>query len=145
MIDEEATHPSSQWQFRVASSTDRLPRLRSRLRRLLRPLGLPRSTLHDIILSTHEAVVNGMVHGNGLDPAKQVTVTVTIGGEGVVVYVADEGPGFGWRAWLRHLRREGQDPMALRGRGVLLMSRLMDRVCFNEAGNAVELVKRLGS
>lgn len=134
---------SSPWQIHLPSSTDQLPELRLQVRRLLRPLGLTRSVLHDIVLSTHEAVVNGMVHGNRLDPAKQVTVTVVVRDEQVLVRVADEGPGFDWRSWCRHLDRDRQDPMAVRGRGVLLMLNLMDAVTFSEAGNAVQLVKRL--
>lgn len=142
-MDEEAKLPPSRWEIHLQSSTDQLPKLRLRLRRLLRPLGLARSVVHDIVLSTHEAVVNGMVHGNGLDPAKSVTVTVMIHGQRVVVQVADEGRGFDWKSWLEHLERDRQDPTAVRGRGVLLMSRLMDGVAFGESGSVVRLVKEL--
>ena len=80
---------------------------------------------------------------NGLDPAKSVTVTVAIDSERVLVQIADEGRGFDWRSWLEHLERDRQDPTAVRGRGVLLMSRLMDGVAFGGSGNVVRLAKRL--
>ncbi len=143
IMNEEPKLLSSRWQIDVPSSTDQLSGLRRQVRHRLQPLGLTCSALHDIVLSTHEAVVNAIVHGNRLDPTKEVTVTVVIRSESVLVHIADEGPGFDWRSWLQHLHRDRQDPMAVGGRGVLLMSRLMDRVVFNEAGNVVQLVKRL--
>ncbi len=142
MAEEQRLRPS-RWRIRLPSSTAQLPQFRERLRRLLRPLNLADSTVHDIVLSTHEAVVNGMVHGNRLDARKAVTVTVELGGPGVVIRVADEGPGFGWRSWLRRLQRQSLDPQALEGRGLLLISRLMDGVCFSDPGNVVRLTKRL--
>lgn len=84
-----------------------------------------------------------MLHGNRLDARKTVMVTVELGDPGVVIRVADEGPGFEWRSWLRRLQQQSLDPQALEGRGLLLISRLMDGVCFSDPGNVVRLTKRL--
>jgi serine/threonine-protein kinase RsbW len=142
-MDQGRTGGFARWEIHLRSSTDQLRHLRARLRRLLRPLHLTSSTLHDIVLSAHEAAVNGMVHGNRLDLGKQVTVTVELHGDSVAIEVADEGPGFDWQPWLRCLQQARLAPEAVQGRGLLLISELVDRVSFNEAGNIVRLVKRV--
>ena len=81
-MDGEQQGHSSRWQIRLPSSTDELPRLRAWLRRLLRHLKVSDSEIQDVVLSTHEVVINAMGHGNQFDPTKQVTVTVEIGTEG---------------------------------------------------------------
>jgi len=54
--------------------------------------------------------------------------------------VQDEGPGFDWRTLPDP--KDAQNLVKACGRGVLLMRSFMDEVRFNEAGNAVTMVKR---
>ncbi len=76
-----------------------------------------------------EALSNAMVHGNRLEPQKQVRVTVFGDGDRFGIVLEDEGEGFG-TADLPDL----DDPEALlreRGRGIMLIDHYMDRVRYN--------------
>lgn len=128
----------------LPSSTHRLAPLRASLRRLLRERAIPESIVHDIVLATHEAAVNAMVHGNGLDEARHVQVDVEASATQVVVWVQDGGTGFDWQEWLRRGRQHPTPPDALKGRGILVMTAVMDDVAFNDTGNVVRMTRRLG-
>ena len=91
-------------------------------------------------LALEEAVVNGMKHGNGGDPAKRVRVRCHIAPDAVVAEVEDEGPGFDPDLVPDPTRPENRD--APGGRGLLLMRHFMTGVRFSERGNRVLLHKR---
>ena len=85
-----------------------------------------------------EALANAMMYGNARDPGKQVKLEAWVSASRIRIRVTDEGAGF--------------DPDALpdptlpqnlsraRGRGVYLITELMDEVTFNEQGNSIEMV-----
>ena len=98
---------------------------------------------HDVFsihLALEEALVNAIEHGNALDESKQVQVQCRMSDDLMQIEVTDQGDGF--------------DPDGLpdptdeahrarpSGRGVMLMRRFMDRVQFNEKGNAVLMEKQ---
>ncbi|MBM3472101.1 MAG: ATP-binding protein [Armatimonadetes bacterium] len=141
----QANHDVRRWHFRLPSSTLQLAPLRARLHRLLRDLGLPPGIIHDLVLATHEAVVNAMIHGNAQDDTKCVEMTIEVSRTDVVVRVADQGQGFDGQAWLEQHREQPTPPDALRGRGILVMDAVMDDVAFSRLGNVVLLTKRLGA
>jgi len=142
-MSREPSHAPIRRRFRLPSSLEQLAPLRAQLRSLLRTLGLPEATIHDVVLATHEAAVNGMVHGNGGDETRRVEVEVTAGSGQLVVQVSDEGNGFGWREWLRRGLEHPPPPDALSGRGIRVMASVMDEVTYNRPGSAVRLTKRL--
>jgi len=87
----------------------------------------------ELLIAMTEAVNNAIVHGNKLDPAKQVKVTFELAGEKLLRFtVEDEGPGFDFN----HL----PDPTAPEniekphGRGVFLMRHLSDKCEFLDNG-----------
>jgi serine/threonine-protein kinase RsbW len=91
-------------------------------------------------LAVEEAVVNGIKHGNGGDPGKQVRVHYHVRPEQVLLMIEDEGPGF--------KPDELPDPRSDEclerpcGRGVFLMRFYMTWVQFNERGNSVTMCKK---
>jgi len=90
-----------------------------------------------------EALSNAMLYGNEEDPRKRVRVEVTLGDTEIRVQVTDEGHGFD-----PDLVPDPTSPANLvkpGGRGLFLMRQLMDEVHFNDRGNSVTLVLRLGS
>lgn len=131
------------WWISLPSSPDRLASLRRRLRQFLQGLGLSPSIIHDIVLATHEAAVNGMIHGNAQDKRRRVYVEVEARPRTVIVEVRDEGAGFDWQAWLRHLDTKPTPPDAPSGRGILVMRALTDSLTFNRCGNRVRLTRRV--
>jgi serine/threonine-protein kinase RsbW len=127
----------------LPSATERLGPLRALLRRLLRDHGIGEPIIHDVVLATHEATVNAMIHGNGLDEAKKVRLEVKISATDVVVWVQDQGQGFDWQEWLRRRRGKPPPPDALNGRGIAVMTAVMDDVAFNGVGNVVRMARGL--
>jgi serine/threonine-protein kinase RsbW len=100
-------------------------------------------TSHDIFgvhLALEEAVVNAIKHGNKLDRNKKVHVECKLSPEAFWINIADEGQGFDPRSV-----PDCTDPDHIQlphGRGLLLMHCYMNRVEYNERGNAVTMEKR---
>ncbi len=92
-----------------------------------------------IKLALEEALTNAVKHGNCNDASKQLVVRYRVDPRRTVIMVRDEGCGF----------RPNQIPDPTRdenlerpnGRGIMLMNAYMTRVCFNEAGNEVWMLK----
>jgi serine/threonine-protein kinase RsbW len=126
----------------VPSLKSQLSPLRAQLRELLSRRRLSESAVHDLVLAVHEAVVNAMVHGNRLDPERSVRLRIEFRAREVEVEVADEGGGFDWRGWLVRVQCEGVPPDSPSGRGIRVISCVMDRIAYNASGNVVHLTKR---
>ena len=103
-----------------------------------------RTWRHWIGLAVREAVANAIKHGNRLDPAKPVDVTVELGADEVEIRVRDRGAGFD--------PDRVKDPLAPEnrfradGRGILYMNRSMDEVRYSfhpDGGTVVTLRRRL--
>jgi serine/threonine-protein kinase RsbW len=125
--------------FRMASARAAVAPAVERVLRAARPAGLDDEQRDNLAVAMAEALSNAAVHGNALDARREVSVTVEVEADGrVVVEVADEGKGFDHGGVV-----DPTDParrLIPGGRGVFLMRRLVDRLEYNEAGNAVRLV-----
>jgi serine/threonine-protein kinase RsbW len=92
-----------------------------------------------VSLALTEAVVNAIRHGNLQDLNKQVRVTCKLSRRRLLIEVADQGPGFD--------PSRVPDPTAPdrleipSGRGLMLMRSYMNRVQYNDRGNAVVMEK----
>ena len=110
---------------------------------LLEQLGIHGWSPSDIFaihLAAEEAIVNAIVHGNRLNPAKRVHVACEVSAELARVEITDEGPGFDPYKVPDCTKDERLD--APGGRGVMLMRSFMTRIEYNAKGNAVVLEKR---
>ena len=85
-----------------------------------------------------EALANAMMYGNARDPGKRVTLEAWVSETRVRVRVTDEGTGFDPEALPDPTLP--QNRTRARGRGVYLITELMDEVTFNARGNSVEMV-----
>lgn len=89
-----------------------------------------------------EALSNAMLYGNDSDPLKRVLVEVTMGPGCITARVTDQGGGFDPDSipdptTPSNLFKTG-------GRGIFLMRSLLDEVTYNDRGNSVTLILRLG-
>jgi serine/threonine-protein kinase RsbW len=91
-------------------------------------------------LAVEEAVVNGIKHGNGGDPGKQVRVQYRVTPEQALLMIEDEGPGFHPGELPDPCGEEFLDRPC--GRGVFLMRFYTTWVRFNERGNGVLMCKK---
>lgn len=93
------------------------------------------SEVFPVELLLRESLNNAMIHGNRGDEKKSIRAEFRIGRKWLVLRVADEGAGFGYRK----NRREPPDPEATGGRGLVIYGLYADRVSFNIQGNQVSL------
>jgi serine/threonine-protein kinase RsbW len=106
-------------------------------------LGYPLRDILRLRLALEEAILNGLLHGNGGDPAKQVVVRYAVSPEEVVGEVEDEGPGF--------VPERVPDPRAPEnltkpsGRGLLLMRHFTTWLRYHGRGNRVSMCLRLAA
>jgi anti-sigma regulatory factor (Ser/Thr protein kinase) len=107
---------------------------------------------NELATAFREVLLNAMEHGAGFDPNKVIEVAAVRTDRTIVYYFKDPGPGFNPRApglvateddplsHLSYREAEGKRPG---GFGMLLTSKLVDEVHYNERGNEVFLVKHL--
>jgi len=93
--------------------------------------------VENIDLALREALVNAIVHGNKGDPTKAVRVCVALSEDcSALLVVKDAGPGFDPNQLPNPVI--SQNLLSSRGRGILLINRLMDDVRFTfENGTAI--------
>jgi serine/threonine-protein kinase RsbW len=90
---------------------------------------------YGVELLLREALTNAVLHGGGPHPGRRVRCEVAVGRTKARLSVADDGPGFDWRA----VSASEADETATSGRGLKIYAVYADRVTFNEAGNRVVL------
>jgi serine/threonine-protein kinase RsbW len=116
-------------------------------------LAEPRRWLHDQLDRHHygphdtfavrtgfeEAANNAISHGNDGDPAKRVTIEISVDDDRVEIDIEDEGTGFDYT----HVEDPRKEENLLRdsGRGVMLIRSFLDKVQYQGRGNRVRLVK----
>jgi serine/threonine-protein kinase RsbW len=101
--------------------------------------GWPPSDIFAIHLAAEEALVNAIVHGNQLDPAKRVHVSCEVSPERAWLEITDEGTGFDPASVPDCTLEDRLDVPS--GRGVMLMRSFMTRIHYNAKGNSVVLEK----
>lgn len=97
----------------------------------------------NILISLTEAANNAIIHGNGSDPSKTVTITADLDARGKALSftVTDQGKGFDHNNLADPTAPENIDQPC--GRGVFLMMQLADMVVFSNHGSTVEMQFRI--
>jgi serine/threonine-protein kinase RsbW len=111
------------------------------LNRRLLELGIVNPGDSEVIIALDEAIVNAIKHGNKSDPSKAVRIIAELSPRGARFTVKDEGLGFS-----RDGLPDPTDPLRLlvpSGRGLLLISHIMDEVRHNECGNEICMSRRV--
>jgi serine/threonine-protein kinase RsbW len=98
---------------------------------------LSADTHGNILISLTEAVTNAILHGNGSDCSKSVSISLRRQKDALSIRVSDEGPGFN--------PTEIPDPTCTElieccgGRGLYLIRHLSDECRFMRGGSTVEM------
>ncbi|MEX0982280.1 MAG: ATP-binding protein [Bacteroidales bacterium] len=104
-------------------------------------LNLSDEVYGNILVATMEATNNAIVHGNQSDPEKQVKVYIVKKERDLLIRIIDQGKGFDYTSVPDPTSPENIEK--INGRGLFLMKRLSDGMCFEEQGRVVELKFRI--
>lgn len=99
-----------------------------------------------------EALGNAAEHGNKNDPERMIHVNYLRAADRVTAVITDEGTGFDTTSFLaraeqvsalEHTRSRRANEVRPGGLGVFIMKQTCDKIGFNDAGNAIYLMKYL--
>ena len=91
----------------------------------------------NILISLTEAVSNAMLHGNGGDQSKTVSISLRRQKDAVAIRVSDQGSGFNPSKVPDPTSQECIEECG--GRGIFLMRNLADECKFSKNGSTVEM------
>lgn len=121
----------------VRSDTDLIPEVSSFIFDILSSVRIDGDKLNNLGLALSEALSNAMVHGNKLDPKKNVTVTLNVYDSTIEISIKDGGQGFA--------PSEVPDPtkpeniLKDSGRGIYIMQSFVDDLYYNFSDEGTEL------
>ena len=121
----------------VPSDPDFIPAIDEFVLSKINCLNLVEDTLNDLSLSVSEAISNAMVHGNKLDPNKDVTVLIIISDDELILSIMDEGDGFDPDSVPDPTKPE--NIMLDSGRGIHIMRSFIDDLVYNFSSEGTEL------
>ncbi|MGH9481595.1 MAG: ATP-binding protein [Terriglobales bacterium] len=103
--------------------------------------GFDEGERHRIAMAVREITVNAVMHGNGYDRHKKVTIEFSLSPDELVVDIRDQGNGFDSRVVADPLAPENL--LRQTGRGIFLAKAFMDQVDVHpsSAGTSVRMIK----
>jgi serine/threonine-protein kinase RsbW len=124
--------------LQLASEMESIVELESFLESLQKALAIPEEVFGNIQMCMNEAVINSIIHGNGLDKSKKVYLNAeSVSGKKLIFTIKDEGAGFDYNQVSDPTLPENLE--ALSGRGIYIIRHLADQIIFNKEGNELEL------
>ena len=130
-------------ELRFASRIEAVDEAAAAVAEFLNRLGIGEDIAFGIDMAVREAVTNAVVHGNKLDKAKEVELTLRNTPEVFEISVHDQGSGFN--------PNEVPDPtteeniLKTSGRGIFFMRNFMDEVDWSadpKGGTSVRMIKK---
>ena len=100
-------------------------------------LNISQDNYGKIMVSAMEAVNNAIIHGNKSESSRKVIISISHKRNILKISVEDEGQGF--KPGLIPDPTKPENIEKVSGRGVFLMSKLADKIEFNEKGNIVTM------
>jgi serine/threonine-protein kinase RsbW len=123
--------------FKIESNILNLRIVENAIDEISTEIGFNQDNYGKILVSTLEAVNNAIIHGNKKDESKSVEIEISFKRNILRVSVSDEGKGFKPKEIPDPTKPENIENLS--GRGVFLMSKLADKIEFNEIGNKVTM------
>jgi serine/threonine-protein kinase RsbW len=112
-----------------------------RVLRMVAEAGCSDGIEHDVELALREALANAVRHGAKNDPSKEIHCTVACHAtRGLLIVIEDGGEGFDLASVPDCLA--GENVLSHHGRGIYLITRLMDEVRFGQRGSRIHMIKR---
>lgn len=117
--------------------------------KLLLYCGLDEESQVTLGAAFREALANAAQHGNKYRRDKMLEVLYLLDKQKIILSVTDSGPGFDWQNFVRvgqtadaiGKARQSYKEGRLGGLGIMLMSRCVDKIEYNDSGNVITLTK----
>jgi len=123
--------------LKIASKTDSL----NLVEKFVDDFSVCNNINHDVygnlLIAALEATNNAITHGNKLVESKQVEIAFALDDDSVLLTVKDEGAGFDYSNIPDPTAPENMENMS--GRGVFLMSKLSDKIEFENNGSFIRM------
>lgn len=127
------------YSFTIKSSTDQITKTIQQFDKLLEDARCCSSrTRSELSTALSEALANAIIHGNKKQPQKTVKADIRITKEKIQLTIKDQGTGFEFKELPNPLNPK--NITKTNGRGVYLMSFLMDEVKFTRKKDGMEVV-----
>jgi len=123
--------------LKIASKTDSLHLVERFVDDFSARYALEQDVYGNVLIAALEAANNAITHGNKLNENKQVEVVFEIDDTHIFLTVKDEGPGFDYHNLPDPTSPDKIENMS--GRGVFLMTKLSDKIEFEENGSFVKM------
>ncbi len=123
--------------LRLSSDPRNIAEVENFVHRIVHRYRLDSDQQGNILISLTEAVNNAIIHGNGQDRSKKVSIRLRENRGRLAIQVSDEGKGFDYRKIPDPTKPENLHKCG--GRGVFLMQSLSDGLSFRNGGRTVEM------
>lgn len=119
----------------ISSKLRNIDHVREFVREIFKESNLNMNSFNRIFLGISEAVNNAIMHGNKMNPEKNVFIKMNLQGNTMNVEVEDEGNGFNDL----HLfdPTNGENIKREHGRGIYILSKIADELAFKDNGRKV--------
>ena len=130
--------------YTLDSTLDSVDKAEDAAAKLAASAGFSEEDRYRIAIAVREAAVNAVLHGNGSNPQKKMTVSYENTGDSLVITIADQGNGLDPKCIPDPLAPENL--LKQSGRGIFLIRSFMDEVRFRalEPGTEITLIKHVG-
>ncbi len=139
--DGQQSGPHIQLELSLRSEVSAISPFVDTFMRLIRKCKWVPGSEKDVETALQEALANAVVHGNHEDREKKVYIGCRGGTDEISIVIRDEGQGFDTGAVPNPTAPENIE--SNHGRGIYLMTALMDEVRFEQVGTVVYMRKSL--
>ncbi len=136
MSSNKGTH--REYSLNLPSRQDQIERVEELTDRVSKEMNFSEAERDKIAIAVTEAVNNAILHGNKLDPAKNVFIHISSNERSVTFSIRDQGSGFDPDSLPDPL--DPQNLLKESGRGIFILKSLMDEVTFDFSDSGTEIV-----
>ncbi len=148
-ISEESTILKHEVVFQFPTTDENIERASELCGKLFALSGLSEEEQITFNAAFREALANAAQHGNKHRRDRMLEVLYLLDREKITASIADSGTGFDWQNYIKTNQandavgraRQSQKEGRMGGLGIMLMSRCVDKIEYNEIGNIVTLSK----
>jgi len=135
----DGKRPTIFFNFKIISSTDQITRTIQKFDQLLENHNCCSSrTKSELSTALSEALANAIIHGNEINSEKFVDLKIQIYKDSIILKIKDKGQGFDHKKLPNPLKPENIKKPS--GRGIYLMSVLVDKVEFVRHKDGMEVI-----